>query len=411
MGWRPLLTGPTREEALECATALIRSLPAPGATDQRGAGLAAGSAGFAVCHAVAAQVLADEQAAGLATACLDNAVDVMASLPLSLSLYSGFTGIAWSADLVDRLLPGGIGDRNDEIDLALARAVPRYPQDGPYDLIDGLAGIGVYALARWPRPAAADCLGGVLERLAGRARSEADGAYWWTGESGLAGRRAQLYPNGGVDLGVAHGMAGLLPLLARARALGVGGPAVRVLLDNAVRWLTARLIGSPAGTTVPSFIARDIEPEPARTAWCYGDPGVAIALLLAARDAAEPSWERTGTDLAISAARRPPELTRVTDAGVCHGTAGLAHLFNRLYQMTGEAEIAAAAGFWMERTLEACAGALTADGGPAPWNGPGLLEGAAGVALVLLAACVPAEPVWDQMLLVSTGLDVIVSVP
>jgi hypothetical protein len=220
-----------------------------------------------------------------------------------------------------------------------------------------------------------------------------------------------MYPNGGVDLGVAHGMAGLLPLLARAWALGVGGPAVRALLDNAVRWLTARLIGSPTGTTIPSFIARDIEPEPARTAWCYGDPGVAIALLLAARDAAEPGWERTGTDLAISAARRPPELTRVTDAGVCHGTAGLAHLFNRLYQMTGEAELAAAAGFWMERTLEACARALTADGGPAPWNGPGLLEGAAGVALVLLAGCVPAEPVWDQMLLVSTGLDVIVSAP
>jgi hypothetical protein len=79
--------------------------------------------------------------------------------------------------------------------------------------------------------------------------------------------------------------------------------------------------------------------------------------------------------------------------------------------MTGEAELADAAVFWMERTLAACARALAADGGPAPWNGPGLLEGAAGVALVLLAGCVPAEPVWDQMLLVSTGLDVIVSAP
>jgi len=33
----------------------------------------------------------------------------------------------------------------------------------------------------------------------------------------------------------------------------------------------------------------------------------------------------------------------------------------------------------------------------------GLLEGAAGVALVLHAACFAAEPAWDQMLLVSTG--------
>jgi hypothetical protein len=411
MAWCPLLTGPTRDEALECAIALIRSLPAPRATDQRGASLAAGSAGFAVCHAVAAQALADEQAAGLAIACLDSAIEAMARLPLSMSLYAGFTGIAWSAGLVDRLLPGSDGDRNDEIDLVLARAVPRYPEDGPYDLIDGLVGIGVYALARWPLPAAADCLAGVIERLAGLARSDADGAYWRTGVPGLAGRRARSYPAGGVDCGVAHGMAGLLPLLARACALGVGGPAVRALLDDAVRWLTARLIRSPAGTSAPSFIARDVEPVPARTAWCYGDPGVAITLLLAAHEAAEPGWERTGTELAMSAARRPPELTGVTDAGVCHGAAGLAHLFNRLYQMTGEAELAAAAVFWMERTLAVCARALTADGGPAPWNGPGLLEGAAGVALVLLAGCVPAEPVWDQMLLISTGLDVIASAP
>jgi hypothetical protein len=51
----------------------------------------------------------------------------------------------------------------------------------------------------------------------------------------------------------------------------------------------------------------------------------------------------------------------------------------------------------MERTLDMCAR-------PAAWNGPGLLEGAAGIALVLLAGCLPAEPAWDQMLLVSTGL-------
>ena len=43
------------------------------------------------------------------------------------------------------------------------------------------------------------------------------------------------------------------------------------------------------------------------------------------------------------------------------------------------------------------------------WNGPGVLEGAAGIALALLAGCLPAEPAWDQMLLVSTGLSAPVS--
>jgi hypothetical protein len=49
------------------------------------------------------------------------------------------------------------------------------------------------------------------------------------------------------------------------------------------------------------------------------------------------------------------------------------------------------------------------DGAAPAWNGPGLLEGSAGVALVLLAGCLPAEPAWDQMLLISTGAAAAVS--
>ena len=37
------------------------------------------------------------------------------------------------------------------------------------------------------------------------------------------------------------------------------------------------------------------------------------------------------------------------------------------------------------------------------WKGPGLLEGAAGIALAMEAAATTAEPVWDQMLLVSAA--------
>jgi lantibiotic biosynthesis protein len=34
-------------------------------------------------------------------------------------------------------------------------------------------------------------------------------------------------------------------------------------------------------------------------------------------------------------------------------------------------------------------------------DNPGLLEGAAGVALVLLTAATPAEPIWDRILMLS----------
>ena len=412
--WRPLLSGEQRDRAL-AAIGLLTGPDRDRHTAPRSATLASGSAGLAVCYATLAATGADDHAGDIAAEYLDEAVNKLAAEPLTTSLYSGFPGIAWAANLVGKL--GGTdsqeadADAGAAIDVALADALRRYPQRGPYDLIDGLAGLGAYALARWPRPAAVECLSQVIERLAGRARRDADGVYWWTPPSLMASARAQAHPDGGVDLGVAHGVAGVIPLLARAHVLGVESGTAAPLLDGAIRWMLAKLVETPWGRTMPAFAAPDAQPAPARSAWCYGDPGVAVALLLAARDTGEASWAEAGTELALSAARRPPEQTGVADAGVCHGTAGLAHMFGRLHQMTGESEFADAALSWLGRTLWLCgapqAGSAGGPTGPIPvrpaMKKAGLLEGAAGVALVLHAACFAAEPAWDQMLLVSTG--------
>jgi lantibiotic modifying enzyme len=386
----PLLSGALKDRALHLAGELTETLrPAP-AADRRDASLSSGSAGLAVCNAQIAWTRRDRRAAGTALTRLEEAIDVLATEPLTSSLYSGFTGIAWAAETVDRLLGAEGEDRNGDIDEALTSLLRRYPDQAPYDLVHGLTGLGVYALARWPRPAAAQCLLGVVEQLARRARHDRDGVYWWTPPT-WKGPQRERYQPGGVDLGVAHGMAGVIPFLARVHRVGLAQQTVRALLDGAVRWLLAHMVDTVSGPTAPCFVADDIEPGPARSAWCYGDPGVAVALLLAARDVGEPAWEAVATALAMGAANRPPDQSGVVDAGLCHGSAGLAHLFNRMYQMTSEPVLADAARFWVERTLEepAC-------------KGPGLLEGAAGVALALEAASTTAEPVWDQILLVST---------
>ena len=418
--WRPLLSGELAGRAWQAAEALADRLGASRAVDPGDASLSGGSAGLAVCHAVLARVHGEQraarQAAAQAGACLDHAISRVAAAPMPAALFSGFTGVAWAAGIVDGLLGTGDADRNESIDSAVASLLHReLPGSVPYDLINGLTGLGVYALARWPEAAGADCLPAVVEHLARRARRDSDGAYWWTPPALLLGPQRQRYPDGGVDLGVAHGMAGVLPLLARAHALGAGGELAGPLLADAVRWLLAHAVPGRSGQTVPGFLAAGTAARPARTAWCYGDPGVAMALLLAARDAGEPGWAEAATRLALHAAARPPEETGVTDAGLCHGTAGLAHLFNRMHQFTGEPELARAAVFWIERTLAVCAAADPATGlagepavpgagaGQPAWNGPGLLEGAAGITLALLAASTAAEPVWDQMLLVASA--------
>jgi lantibiotic biosynthesis protein len=404
----PLLSGALRDHALRLAGALAETLrPAPGA-GRRDVSLASGSAGLAVCSGQLARTRCDPRAADAALTRLEEAVDALATQPLTSSLYSGFTGIAWAVELVDGLLGNEDEDRSGDIDEALTTLLRRYPEDAPYDLINGLTGLGVYALARWPRHGAAQCVLGVVEQLARRARYDRDGISWRTPPSWRGPRREQYWP-GGVDLGVAHGIAGVIPFLAQVHRLGLARPTVCPLLDGAVRWLLAHMVDVGSGPTVPYFVADGVEPGPARSAWCYGDPGVAAALLLAARDAGEPAWAAVATGLAVRAAARPPGQTGVTDAGLCHGSAGLAHLFNRMYQMTAEPTLADAARFWVERTVELCSamapgrGVILTEAARPAWKGPGLLEGAAGIALAMEAAATTAEPVWDQMLLVSAA--------
>jgi hypothetical protein len=137
---------------------------------------------------------------------------------------------------------------------------------------------------------------------------------------------------------------------------------------------------------------------------------VSAALLLAGRVAGVPAWERAAMDIGLGAAARPMEATKADDPGLCHGAAGLAHIYNRLYQATGAAPFADAARAWLARTLEmrepgrGLAGYLSLvprDGASElAWlPDASFLTGVAGVALVLLGAVTEIEPLWDRCLL------------
>jgi lantibiotic biosynthesis protein len=167
------------------------------------------------------------------------------------------------------------------------------------------------------------------------------------------------------------GVIGLLGLVCQA---GVLVKRARPLLEQAAAWLLAQRLPGFEDASYAMWLSADRPEDPARSAWCYGDPGV-------------------------------------VDAGLCHGAAGLAHIFNRMAQATGDERLAEAARVWFQRTLEFrqdgqgiggfLAWAPEADGKPA-WKGnPGLLTGTAGIALALLAASCPHEPQWDRVLLLS----------
>jgi hypothetical protein len=263
------------------------------------------------------------------------------------------------------------------------------PWSGEYDLLAGLAGLGVYALERLPRPRAQDLLAAVVTRLSELAEHDARHPFWWTTPERLPPDIRPSFPNGAWNLGAAHGAPGVIALLAKAHAAGIS-PA-RPLLDRATEWLFAQRQPPEVGSAFPSFLAPDEAPRPSPNAWCYGDPGAAGALLTAASHAAAPHWAAKATAIAEQAATRPLSESNVPDASICHGSAGLAHIFNRLHQATGSDVLRAAAKTWLEQALvdtQTC-------------HDAGFLTGAAGIGLVLLAAATPVEPRWDRLYLLS----------
>ena len=414
-GWRPLLPGSTRRRALRTVDAIAESI-APLASEERDPSLAGGQAGLAVLYAWLAEAGRTPQARDLAWQCLDRAIEGMATDALGSSFWEGFPGIAWAAELVDHLLgddaEDGAAVENEVVDDAVMHLLSQ-PREwpAPHDLVVGVTGLGVYALERCPRPSAAECLYLIVDLLEDSAQQDEHGIYWWTRPAGIRQLEdREEHPSGRADLGMAHGVPGAIALLGALCSAGVAPARVRPLLEGAVRWILAQAVGTESGPTFPIWVAPGLDPVPARCAWCYGDPGVAAALWMAGHGAGEPAWVAEAVALACRAAERPPAETGVIGACFCHGSAGLGHLYNRLYQATGEPRLGRAAVHWLERTLEWCDSAR--DDGPqwvaggegpgqGPWTGVELTRGAVGIALALLAAATPVEPCWDRMFLLS----------
>ncbi|HKE18579.1 MAG TPA: lanthionine synthetase C family protein, partial [Kofleriaceae bacterium] len=394
------------------------------ADDVPPASLARGGAGLALLFAFLDRARPGEGHDERARAHVDAAIDALATQVMDDSLYAGFTGVAWVTEVLLLTLPddGGAGDGevdgevddlNEDVDEALLELLARSPWRRDCDLVSGLTGHAVYALERLRRPSARECLERILDRLEESAERRDGGATWKTRPELLIERTRRDHPDGYYDVGVAHGAPGVVAVLAAMAAAGIGGGRARALLDQATRWvLGCRLHAAPGRSRFPTLVGDGIEPRPARFAWCYGDPGVAAALLAAARASGDERLEAEALAVARRAAAEPTARADVIDAGLCHGAAGVAHLFNRMHQATGDEACADAARRWFARALalrrpgEGLGGYLSfgAAGEEAPgWReDAGLVTGAAGTALALLAAVSPVEPIWDRMLCAST---------
>jgi lantibiotic modifying enzyme len=430
--WHPIFVGAEAEGVLaivEDTAKILHRPPAawiPGEFDMvepyriaRAASLAHGASGIALFYAYLSQVPgANPQFADEADRFISYACDALETVPMGGGLYRGLSGIDWAVQHLQGFIHEDESydpetDPNADIDQIL---LDHWSKPEKFDLWEGCIGLGVYALERYPLPGSTLLLELLLHRLEQLAKHTDKGMAWFTSPGTLRQQTRVVYPDGFFDLGIAHGAAGIISFLSRVHALGISKDITGKFLYEAVSWLLARQQESDAGLIFPQFL---LPPDnkgisTGTFGWCHGDLGLAAALLSAARCTGESSWKAKAVEAAHGSIHYLNQRQRTADfpdPTLCHGTAGLAHLFNRIYQATGIEVFKEQACQWFRHTMKTrkpgtgVAGfrkyGLNEDGEMDELYDPGFIQGAAGIGLALLAAVTGLEPTWDRVMLIS----------
>jgi hypothetical protein len=345
MTWRPLYRG-AEAEAIRQIVREVAAAIASGAGEQRR------PADLALFWAYVAGELDDDDVQAEYDLAVARLIDWIASGSTTTHLHGGLAGGGWVLSHVSE--PGAADPALEVIDEALLRAIEEGHAGGAFDLIGGIAGSAVYFLERLQAsraPLARRALTGIVRKLERTCTRTDEGVTWLTGPQLLSDWQRQRWPNGYHDCGVAHGVPGVLAVLAKIAAVPDLSSPARELYAAALAWLDARRGPATPSGRYPSMVehATSAAASPSRAAWCYGDPGVIAARWSASSSLGLP----TAADMhsALECIEHPAASSGVVDAGLCHGAIGLAHLFNRFYQASGVLRFADSARAWFERGL------------------------------------------------------------
>ena len=241
---------------------------------------------------------------------------------LNTSFYLGAPGYAWVAATTARSLEYEEGqDIADEIGQAMSAAIERGGNIA-YDLIHGLTGMSV--LARACSDETRDqLLTSSWNALCARCASKVPGFSWLSAGEDI-----------GANLGLAHGIPGVLAGFAAAAASGWSHANAREALVRGGEWLAE---GGRSGADTGHVAYRDGEPDVARLAWCYGHPSLANSFLWLAK--LDPRFAvHARLSIRKSLLARSGNAHCLGDVCICHGHSGWAYLATRFSEAIGTSE-------------------------------------------------------------------------
>ena len=322
---------------------------------------------------------------------------------------NGLAGVGWT---VEHLAQNGFinTDTNKiigSLDDFLLPYMLDYINEDNYDYLHGALGIGLYYLNRKSNSKTHDYLIKLVDLLGGRSIRLFEGSTAWKT------KLMQDSDLSGYDLSLSHGISSVIAVLSRIYEVGIHKNKVSELVNGSVDYLLKNK--QDAEEYIYQFPAWVCENDSksghgGRLAWCYNDLGISLALWQAGYIFGNELWKKEAVETLLLTTRLTDiKETGVHDVGFCHGAAGIAHIYHRMYYYTGLSKFKESAIFWFSQSLkmstfkDGLAGykvyRATEFGGSV--NVYGLLTGIAGIGLAMISAVSDIKPKWDECLLLS----------
>lgn len=220
----------------------------------------------------------------------------------------------------------------------------KYVQMSFYDVIQGLSGILNYTISFNSKDMISvsnkiiECLSRICYN------TEYNGIeiprWYIPRENQFLESEKEKYFNGNFNLGMSHGIAGILTVFCNAyKNTNFTSKNLELNIRKLARFLYKFCINENnevywgGRISLNEYETGIITDKDTRDAWCYGTPGVSYALLLAGKILNEKSY----IDIAIKAMKESINKERgIYSPTFCHGYSGLAIISKRFFEETGE---------------------------------------------------------------------------
>ena len=317
---------------------------------------------------------------------------------------NGFSGIMYLFEFLrdNDFIDFDVNEAAPLLDKYLITRMRNDIQQQNYDFMHGALGVGLYFLKKGTNR---ECIQVLLDFLFQNAEKDADNQIFkW---QSVIDHEQNII---GYNLALSHGISSIIIFLSRVINSGMLDSKILEMLSGAINYvLSHKQDVTQFGSFFPNYIPINVKNSfsKSRLAWCYGDLGIGMALWQSGKIVNNLDWKEKGLEVLLqSTKRREYEETLIRDGGICHGSAGVAMIYRRMYLETHCKEFLESFNFSLTKTFQisrfedGLAGFKTYK--KENWECDySLLTGISGIGLFLLTCLEDDKQMYDEMFLLS----------